>query len=77
VLGGFEDLSQVCREHHVEEVLITAFGMSNARKQEVQNACREISVACRVFDVSLRSFKGERQVLPEDGEPVVVSGDGR
>jgi UDP-GlcNAc:undecaprenyl-phosphate GlcNAc-1-phosphate transferase len=77
VLGGFEDLSQVCREHHVEEVLITAFGMSNARKQEVQNACREISVACRVFDVSLRSFEEERQVLPEDREPVVVSGDGR
>ena len=73
VLGAFEDLPQVCREHHVEEVLITAFSMSRARKQEIRDACREIPVRCRVFDMSLQSFEEHHG----DGGPVVAPTNGR
>lgn len=54
VLGTFQHLERICHEHHVEEVLITAFRMGTGRKQEILHRCEEIGVACRLFSLALR-----------------------
>jgi UDP-GlcNAc:undecaprenyl-phosphate GlcNAc-1-phosphate transferase len=57
VLGTFSELDEACRQHEVEEVLITAFRMSDTRKQKILARCQELDIDCRVFNLALRSVK--------------------
>ncbi len=52
VMGSFEDLPLLCKQHEVEEVLITAFRMSDARKAEICGVCEQNGVGCRVFNLT-------------------------
>jgi UDP-GlcNAc:undecaprenyl-phosphate GlcNAc-1-phosphate transferase len=57
VLGTFDDLEAICRQHEVEEVLITTFRLPEARKQNILARCRALDVDCRVFNLALRSVE--------------------
>ena len=66
VLGTFDDLERVCREHEVEEVLITAFRMPDSRKRRILSRCEALDIECRVFNLALRPV-GERLAMAEEG----------
>ena len=74
VLGSFQDLKHLCRQHAVEEVLITASRMSDARKAEICTQCAEISVPCRMFTLSLEPLIVQHPMVvdPENSHPFAV-----
>ena len=64
VLGSFKDLQRVCEEHHIEEVLITASRMTDARKTAICAECGRLGVRCRLFHVAFHA--PPRFITPTD-----------
>lgn len=56
VLGTGEELAQICREHEVEEVLITSFRLSETRKRAIARLCREMDLSCHQFYFTFESL---------------------
>ena len=70
VVGSFADLPELCRRYRVEEVLITAFRITEARRMEIGAACEEAGIECGVFSCSFTPFSADASFAPSgDGEP--------
>ncbi len=69
ILGTPADLERLRAQHGVEEVLIAAPYLADARVTEVVAACRRAGLPCRRLDLSLRSFdEGDGALTPPDWE---------
>lgn len=72
VAGGFEDLERICQAYAVEEVLITAFRMTDERRFRIYMECNRIGVDCRSFHIAF--IPVEAAVASSDGASVEVAG---
>src|SRR6266852_3898058 len=53
VYGGNGDLSAICRQHEVDEVLISSSRMTEARLQEILGFCRDQSIALKRMRITI------------------------
>ena len=60
VRGTGEDLVAVCREYDVDEVIVTTTTMPEARQQAVYRRCRDASIPCAAFDVTVEPLRPDR-----------------
>jgi UDP-GlcNAc:undecaprenyl-phosphate GlcNAc-1-phosphate transferase len=56
VYGGNGDLSFVCRQHHVDEVLISSTRMSDARLAEIVGFCRAQEIAVKRMRITIEDI---------------------
>lgn len=59
VFGGNGDLPNICRRHHVKEVLISSLKMSPERIEEVLGMCREHEIALRRMRITIEDLSKE------------------
>jgi UDP-GlcNAc:undecaprenyl-phosphate GlcNAc-1-phosphate transferase len=57
VYGGNGDLSSVCRQHHVDEILISSARMSEERLEEILGFCRAENIVVRRMRISIEDLK--------------------
>lgn len=62
VLGDADDLPRLCKEHAVDEVLITLDDVSALDRQKIIRTCQKADVACRVFEVNLELLLLDQEV---------------
>jgi len=60
VRGTGADLVDVCREHDVDEVIVTTTTMPEARRRTVYRRCREAGIPCAAFDVTVEPLQPDR-----------------
>lgn len=75
VLGGPDDLPDICSDHDVEEVIVHKKAVSDEDRSRIQEQCAAADVDCQYFDPSLRrasetstspltdNGKGEEKIL--------------
>ena len=56
VYGGNGDLSAICRQHEVDEVLISSSRMTEARLQEILGFCRDQSIAVKRMRITIEDL---------------------
>jgi len=56
VYGGNGDLSAICRQHEVDEVLISSSRMTDARLQEILGFCRDQSIAVKRMRITIEDL---------------------
>ncbi|HXL80432.1 MAG TPA: hypothetical protein VN951_06105 [Pyrinomonadaceae bacterium] len=56
VYGGNGDLSAICRQHEVDEVLISSSRMTEARLQEILGFCRDQSIALKRMRITIEDL---------------------
>lgn len=56
VLGGFQDIEKLCREHQVDEVLMTIPEPRERRLEELATVCQRLGVSCRRFSLAYESI---------------------
>jgi UDP-GlcNAc:undecaprenyl-phosphate/decaprenyl-phosphate GlcNAc-1-phosphate transferase len=57
VYGGNGDLRSVCRQHEVDEVLISSSRMSEERLQEILNFCRSQDIMLKRMRITIEDLK--------------------
>ncbi len=67
VVGTGDDLAQVCRQRDVDEVIVTTSTMPASRQRVVYRQCREASVSCTSFDITVEPLRPDRSVVVTDG----------
>ncbi|MDQ1637736.1 MAG: UDP-GlcNAc:undecaprenyl-phosphate/decaprenyl-phosphate GlcNAc-phosphate transferase [Pyrinomonadaceae bacterium] len=56
VYGGNGDLSEICRQHEVDEVLISSSRMTEDRLQEILGFCREQDIAVKRMRITIEDL---------------------
>jgi len=56
VYGGNGDLSAICRQHEVDEVLISSSRMTDDRLQEILGSCREQAIAVKRMRITIEDL---------------------
>ncbi len=56
VYGGNGDLSAICRQHEVDEVLISSSRMTEARLEEILGFCRDQSIAVKRMRITIEDL---------------------
>ena len=56
VYGGNGDLSAICRQHEVDEVLISSSRMTDDRLQEILGFCREQAIAVKRMRITIEDL---------------------
>src|SRR6266404_1250969 len=56
VYGGNGDLSAICRQHEVDEVLISSSRMTEARLQEILGFCRDQSIGVKRMRITIEDL---------------------
>ncbi len=59
VAGTGEQIVSVCREHDVDEVLVTTRTLPASRREELDRRCQEAGIPCKVFDVTFEPLHSE------------------
>ena len=62
VFGGNGDLRSVCREHQIEEVLLSSALMSEERVQEIQRSCREAQIVIKRMRIRIEEVRAEGEL---------------
>jgi len=84
VLGGIDDLPDLCAPHDVDEVIVAAEGTTEAERQRLREACAPLDVRCQYFTFDLLpAADGDATLMPPvhsdptgDGtDPVSSSGN--
>jgi UDP-GlcNAc:undecaprenyl-phosphate GlcNAc-1-phosphate transferase len=57
VRGTGEDLVRVCREHDVDEVIVTTTTMPEERQRAVYRRCQDANIPCMAFDVMVEPLQ--------------------
>lgn len=56
VYGGNGDLKAICRQHHVDEVLISSSRMTDERLQEILGFCREQAIGVKRMRITIEDL---------------------
>lgn len=56
VLGGNGELVTVCREHQVDEILISSYQMSEERVQEIRECCEKEEIALKRMRIKIEEL---------------------
>ena len=56
VYGGNGDLSAICRQHQVHEVLISSSRMTDKRLQEILGFCREQAIEVKRMRITIEDL---------------------
>jgi UDP-GlcNAc:undecaprenyl-phosphate GlcNAc-1-phosphate transferase len=70
VRGTGDELVQVCRDHDVDEVIVTTTTMPAARQRAVSRRCQEANIPCTAFDVTVEPLRAD-QAATDPAEIVV------
>jgi FlaA1/EpsC-like NDP-sugar epimerase len=54
VLGGADDLPDICSDHDVEEVIVNLKAVSQEERSRIQEQCAAADVDCQYFDPTIR-----------------------
>ena len=68
VLGTGDDLVRVCRQHDVDEVVVTTTTLSEARQRVIYQHCQEADIPCKAFDVTVEPLRPEPSVVTDEVE---------
>ncbi|MEF8866827.1 MAG: hypothetical protein V5A20_13810, partial [Salinibacter sp.] len=60
VRGTGDELVQVCRDHDVDEVIVTTTTMPKDRQQAVSRRCRDANIPCTAFNVTVEPLQADR-----------------
>ena len=71
VRGTGTDLVRVCREHDVDEVIVTTTTMPEERQRTVYRRCRDAGIPCTEFDVTVEPLRPDRSTTNESAEITV------
>ena len=71
VRGTGDELVQVCRDHDVDEVIVTTTTMPTARQRAVARRCQEANSPCTAFDVTVEPLRADRAAATGEAEIVV------
>jgi UDP-GlcNAc:undecaprenyl-phosphate GlcNAc-1-phosphate transferase len=71
VRGTGDELVQVCRDHDVDEVIVTTTTMPTDRQRAVSRRCRDANIPCAAFNVTVESLQADREASTDGAEIVV------
>ncbi|MFB6247720.1 MAG: nucleoside-diphosphate sugar epimerase/dehydratase, partial [Salinibacter sp.] len=71
VHGTGDELVQVCRDHDVDEVIVTTTTMPTDRQRAISRRCRDANIPCTAFDVTVEPLQAEPQASTDEAEIAV------
>ena len=71
VRGTGDELVQVCRDHDVDEVIVTTTTMPTDRQRAVSHRCRDANIPCTAFNVTVEPLQADREASTDEAEIAV------
>ena len=72
VLGSGDELVDICREHNVDEVVVTTTTMPEARQRKIYRRCDDAGIPCTAFDVSVEPLRPDPSIIVTDEAEIMT-----